>query len=107
MDDDRAIERGCLQTSYRQESNLYRPPIFMNTNKLKARWSKGQKDIIYYFPHNCDGVYLNGIFTRKIDFGTLPDQPPTSFLEELERRGYDIKTLKFEICLTQAPSPDS
>jgi hypothetical protein len=74
----------------------------MNKNKLRAKWSKKEKDILYRFPRCCDGAYLNGIFTRKIDFGTLPDQPPTSFLDELERRGYDIKTLKFEISLAQA-----
>lgn len=73
-----------------------------NNITLKARWSKKQKDIIYSFPRKCDGAYLNRIFTQKNENDFINNPPlvlPTSLYEELERRGYDLTTLKFEVRL--------
>lgn len=61
----------------------------MKENKLRARWSKREKDILVTYPRGigtvCDCNYLfSDIFTNE-------------FVKEMEERGYDIKTLKFEI----------
>ena len=61
----------------------------MKENKLRARWGKGAKDILVTYPMGmgtcCDCNYMLGdIFTRE-------------FEKEMKERGYDIKTLKFEI----------
>lgn len=61
----------------------------MKGNKLMAKWSKREKDIIINYPlgiqTNCDMNYLFcEVFT-------------TEFKKEMENRGYDITTLKFEI----------
>ena len=72
----------------------------MTKTKLKARWSKKEKDILFSFPRSCDGHYLHHIFSKKNERDTFSTKfPPLSFLEDLEARGYDIKTLKFEIQL--------
>lgn len=57
-------------------------------DKLRAYWWKKERDIAFHWPGGyqtkCDGHYLSGIFTKE-------------FQDEMERRGYDITTLKFEI----------
>ena len=74
----------------------------MKYNKLRARWSKKEKDILYSFPRGCDGSYLNRIFTQNDRGFNLPQ---LSFLEDLEERGYDLATLKFEIKLKVDNTP--
>ena len=70
----------------------------MNKRKLRARWSKKENDILYSYPRRPDGHYLYHIFDKKNKRGTFGyDLPPLSFLEDLEARGYDLTTLKFEI----------
>jgi hypothetical protein len=61
----------------------------MKENKLRARWSKSENDILLTYPlgrmTKCDTSYLSfSVFTDK-------------FVKEMKDRGYDIKTLKFEI----------
>ena len=61
----------------------------MKENKLRAKWSKSERDIIINYPlgiqTNCDMAYLFcDVFTKE-------------FKKEMEDRGYDITTLKFEI----------
>ena len=61
----------------------------MKENKLRAKWSKREKDIIINYPlgiqTNCDMGYLfYDVFTKE-------------FKKEMKERGYDIETLKFEI----------
>lgn len=62
-------------------------------DKLIARWKydrgQGCYDLVVNYPLGCmtyaDANYLLGhVFTRE-------------FIEEIQRRGYDISTLKFEI----------
>lgn len=50
---------------------------------LTAEWSKKESDVIYNYPCKPDGYLLHN---------SLRD-----LLAELERRDYDIKTLKFSI----------
>ncbi|XZH78899.1 hypothetical protein ACSW8S_18695 (plasmid) [Clostridium perfringens] len=61
----------------------------MKENKLRARWSKREKDIVVTYPRGiqtvCDCNYLfSNVFND-------------DFVEEIKARGYDITTLKFEI----------
>ena len=56
--------------------------------KLRAYWSKRERDTMDYHPTGrntrADGHVLNGIFTKEMR-------------KELEERGYDWTTFKFEI----------
>lgn len=70
---------------------------------LRAYWSKRERDVMYWhdrFPP--DGHLMHQAFSNKQFGGSYPADrvPPeqrTSFLEELERRGYDLTTLRFSI----------
>lgn len=57
-------------------------------NKLKVNWSKKEKDLLITYPLGlgtvCDGHYIADLFNKSV-------------VKELSDRGYDIKTLKFEI----------
>lgn len=57
-------------------------------DKLRATWSKRERDVMLHFPlgssTQSDGHWLSGILNTK-------------FTDELERRGYDVTTLKFSI----------
>lgn len=61
----------------------------MKENKLRARWSKGEKDILVTYPlgvqTKCDCNYLLSLMFN------------SDFEREMKSRGYDITTLKFEI----------
>ena len=59
---------------------------------LRALWSKKEKDIVYYFPCSPDGHMLNGYFVYAKD-----SFQEHGLLKELEKRGYDLTTLKFSI----------
>lgn len=57
-------------------------------DKLRAYWSKREKDVMLYHPlgvcTTADANWLSGIFNRE-------------FTEELTRRGYDVSTMKFSV----------
>ena len=57
-------------------------------DKLRAYWSKKENDLMLHWPAgvstNCDGSYLSCVFSKEVR-------------DELERRGYDLTTLKFSI----------
>lgn len=57
-------------------------------DKLRAYWSKKERDVMLHWPAGthtkCDGSYLSGVFDK-------------AFQKEMERRGYDLTTLKFSI----------
>lgn len=58
--------------------------------KLRAVWSKRERDIMFHYPTSPDGHLLNSFFDHvSIDGRTLRQQ--------LVDRGYDIATLKFSI----------
>lgn len=57
-------------------------------DKLRARWSKKEKDLMLHFPEGIstksDAHWLSCLFDKQ-------------FTDELSRRGYDPTTLKFSI----------
>lgn len=57
--------------------------------KLTYKWSKRLNDFLIHHPAKCDGHLLYGFFEGHT---TIKD-----FLKELEIRGYDLKTMKFEV----------
>lgn len=70
----------------------------MNPNKLTAKWSKRERDIIFHYPSKPDGhlLYIVLCCERQTSgFDGAVFSP--SLVEELKRRGYDITTLRFEV----------
>jgi len=84
--------------------------------ELKACWSKREDDIIVYYPDSPDGHLMHDMLnSRRLRSGftknhsknkriTIQDwnanlciYEDKSFLEELESRGYDLKTLKISV----------
>lgn len=57
--------------------------------KLTYKWSKKEKDFLIHYPRKCDGHLVHGFFSGYMN--------GKEFMEELEKRGYDLKTLKFEV----------
>lgn len=57
-------------------------------DKLHIRWSKKENDLNFHWP---------GGEQTKCDANYLCWKLGGEFIKELESRGYDIKTLKFEI----------
>lgn len=51
---------------------------------LAADWSKREKDVRFWFSNRPDGHYLYGILNAEVT-------------KELQRRGYDLTTLRFSI----------
>jgi len=81
----------------------------INKNKLSLIWDKKQKDFVVKYPRNCDGsLVLYHLLTDvphysiekefKKDF---PYREWYNFKKDLEERGYDIKTLRFEVTLKE------
>lgn len=62
------------------------------TDKLRAWWSKRERDVMLYHPLGFetkrDANFLSGVFGKE-------------FTKELDERGYDLATLRFSI----APKP--
>lgn len=85
----------------------------MDDRILKVYWSDDEKDFMIQYPRRCDGAFVQGklfhpnMIFDLIKFNTetrynlniLPYKTEDDFIEELERRGYDKTTLKFEIKL--------
>jgi hypothetical protein len=59
---------------------------------LTCYWDKKKNDIVYGSPCRPDGRLVHGVFTY---LESSSDGKP--FLDELEDRGYDIKTLQFSV----------
>lgn len=71
--------------------------------KLTVKWSKREKDHVIHYPADkTDLHFICGVFTRQRmragpngwDFGP-------SVIEELEKRGYDTTTLRFEVSMRE------
>ena len=60
--------------------------------RLLGRWSRKENDFLITFPSGPDGHFLYGLLSRheKLSSGR-------TLLEELELRGYDIKTLRIQV----------
>jgi hypothetical protein len=67
-------------------------PRRTHENTLSVRWSKRERDFLYYFPSSkSDGGYLHSRFQHDKDYNGK------TLAEELRDRGYDVKTLRFSI----------
>lgn len=65
-------------------------------NTLKIKWSKREHDLLCYYPRRCDmALFFNWLGNAR--YNPISKKWDKSFRQELEERGYDIKTLKFEI----------
>lgn len=80
----------------------------MDETKLVVKWSKREKDFMVYYPRKCDGALIQyKLFHRRLLFNYMkfmdgdksPYDEEDDFIKELERRGYDKTTLRFEIKL--------
>ena len=80
-----------------------------NENKLSLIWDKRQKDFVVKYPRRCDGaLILHNIINNKLiwdmdkasrrEFHCFRSE---SLKDELEKRGYDLATLKFSIELKE------
>lgn len=63
---------------------------------LKVRWSKREKALIY------DGVKTSGGMLAH-HFEYVPTYHAASLVKDLEERGYDLTTLRFQIRKKAAP----
>lgn len=75
-----------------------------NERKLSIIYHKKQKDFVVYYPRTCDGALamkhlVGDILRYRIpkDGNDKTNFEAQSFIKELEKRGYDITTLKFSI----------
>ena len=76
-----------------------------NYNKLTVRWNKRERDFHISYPRRCDGHLASAVLFNKrmhpLFSQRKPGDPPwgfdPSFIEELESRGYDTKTLRFSV----------
>jgi len=75
-------------------------------DSLKVKWSKREKDFMIHYPRKCDGALMNYILGDMLIWGGIDgvdkgwlNYREFNLLKELDERGYDITTLKFEIKL--------
>jgi len=93
-------------------------------DKLLIKWSKKEKDFVVHYPAKCDGSFISELIkpwkmvhpTGLVDMDGSPWERSgykkvsayvgalgsyslleMDWVKELDRRGYDTKTLKFEI----------
>lgn len=80
--------------------------------ELKAVWGNTREqgeDVYYAWGEGCakaDGSLLNTVLGCECATGFDNKWNP-AFIDELTRRGYDIKTLKFSIRKLAAPEPEA
>jgi len=75
-----------------------------NIDKLSVIWDKRQKDFVFKYPRRCDGALAINHICGDVLKHVMPSKkdPPFNFeafnfKDELEKRGYDLTTLKFSI----------
>ena len=68
----------------------------VDLNTLLIRWSKKEEDFIVYYPKIQDGGFAIDHICGNACCIKHPGFEST-FIKELEKRGYDLKTLKFTI----------
>jgi len=73
--------------------------------KLTVKWSKRKRDFIINWPgHESDGHLINRVFgnhTIRFDPFVNHNIVEPSLIEELENRGYDTTTLRFEVSMRE------
>lgn len=89
------------------EVNMARRRTSQNT--LSAYWSKKERDLMYSYPGSAvDGRLVHsvmGCLRARLDYSQERPTPvyDPSFVDELEKRGYDITTLRFSVMLKETP----
>lgn len=81
-------------------------------NTLKIKYSKKEKDFMIYYPRKCDGSLIQWhLLGNRLIWGGIDGKDKGwanyeefNLVNELEKRGYDVKTLKFEIKLKENES---
>lgn len=75
------------------------------TNTFYAYWSKKERAILYHYPTRAaDGGLVSFVFESESGFRWSGlDGYEKTFLKELEKRGYDLTTLRFSI-MKKAPA---
>jgi hypothetical protein len=76
-------------------------------DKLVVFWSKRERDFMFRYPRSWDGGYAHTVFCSERPRvvwgdelkanGGFPIAWDPSFVKELEARGYDTTTLRFEV----------
>lgn len=77
----------------------------INERKLSVIYDNKQKDFVVKYPKSCDGALAIQHLVGDILRYKFPDDKTKypfnwvseNFIQELEKRGYDITTLKFSI----------
>ena len=77
-----------------------------NPNKLSLAYDKREKDFVVHYPRKVDGnLTLSQLVGRNLLFDCHGERPYNftefNFVKELEKRGYDPKTIKFSIELKE------
>lgn len=75
-----------------------------NPEKLSAIWSKRFRDVFYRSPNQWDGHLLHAVLCAPR--WNVDGERQKTFIEELEARGYDITTLRFEVLRKKKGDPD-
>lgn len=72
-----------------------------NQNKLSFSYSKQQKDFLCRYPRKCDWNLMFYLFWDILQYDfekkTYPNYTIFNVKKELEKRWYDLSTLKFSI----------
>ena len=78
--------------------------------KLSVIYDKRQKDFVVKYPRSCDGHLtinhlVQGVLRWELPTNEVEKYPfnfkKFNFIEELERRGYNIESMKFSIKLKE------
>jgi hypothetical protein len=64
------------------------PRILGDGRPLTMKWSKRERDVTISYPRSCDGHLMAGV---------LSGHNRDDLMKELDRRGYDLTTLRFSI----------
>jgi len=56
-------------------------------DKVVVKWSKRERDVIIHFPRSTDGHFTHNTLT----------EPIKTFLDEMEKRGYDRNSFFLKI----------
>ncbi len=81
----------------------------IDVNTLLVRYDKKENDFLVFYPRSCDGaLVLNHLVGNILQWSFKKERKGENFAfdtfnlkEELEKRGYDLSTLRFSIELKQ------
>lgn len=67
--------------------------------RLLLNFNKSDGDFVVHYPNKRDGRFVMGhLCQRQIEWDTMSQEYiETNFIEDLERRGYDPTTIRFQI----------